>query len=147
MIALILAATASLLAASRPQIDFLPNYFGTFGVASRVINSRNYHVWIFAGFNFSSLSDDTVDMVTFNFNSTSESSCGGQYVQIFKESNDSTLLVATYGVGDLQSESLTLFTSHTIVVTYQDTGQGDFVGLTATYSIVPLSNVSYQVRM
>jgi len=98
-ILLISAATAGVL-------NFLQNYFGTFGVS--ITNSRNFHVWIFAGLNitdFSSLSlhyGIMVYLVTLYFNSTIV------WRTIYKKSNASISLVTTYSGADLQSGKISL---------------------------------------
>ena len=135
------------------QVDFLHNFTGDFGINGHdAINKTGYHVWIIAGANNYSLFQEysstinTIYAIALNFSHRYVTSCGEQYLYVYKQSfNASTLLAATFTGNDLMSGSL-LIKSSVITVIYHYVGQlnDNAIGFNATYSIKPLFN--YMVR-
>ena len=132
------------------QVDLFQNFTGDFGINGHDgLNDRSYHVWIIAAANNNSLFlensstiNHTIYAIALNFSSTSITSCGDQYLYVYKQSfNGSTLLAATFTGNDLLSGSV-LIKSSIITVIYHYVGQfiDNAFGFNATYSIKPLLN-------
>ena len=137
------------------QIDLLKNCSGNFGISGRsTVNERDYHVWVIAGANIYSSSQEnsstinTTYVIALNFSSATTIPCEEQYVYVYKQSeglfSTSTLLIATFTGADLQSENL-LIKSSVVTVVYHYYGQHNPIGFNATYFIKPLLNTTVMV--